>query len=125
MHRVYELCVRRPGLRRQATGPRAPTTTSAPPEEAAMTNHADEPTGMRSADIPDGFARLPDIGTCPVCRAQGRLTKDGGMRQHWQRGWAKRDGHPPCAGSGQAPAALNEARVTRWRARARYGDDAA
>jgi len=75
--------------------------------------------GMCSTDIPDGFGHLPDEGTCPVCRARGRLKKDGTMRQHWRYGWSRRNGHAPCTGSGQKPAILNERRVTRYLADAR------
>jgi hypothetical protein len=70
--------------------------------------------GVRSSDIPDGREDYPDIGTCPVCRHQGRLTKDGGLRQHWRRNWPRRGGNPPCAGTGQQPSILNEHRVTRY-----------
>lgn len=70
--------------------------------------------GMRSADIPDGFGHLPDEGTCPVCRARGRLKKDNTMRQHWRYGWSRRGGNPPCPGTGQQPSILNERRVTRY-----------
>lgn len=71
-------------------------------------------TGMRSADIPDGMQDYPDVGTCPVCRARGRLKKDGTVRQHWRRNWPRRGGNPPCPGTGQQPAVLNEGRVTRY-----------
>jgi hypothetical protein len=70
--------------------------------------------GMRSADIHDGREHAPDEGTCAACRARGRLTKDGTMRKHWRYGWPRRAGHPPCGGSGQEPAVLNERRVTRY-----------
>jgi len=70
--------------------------------------------GMRSADIPDGFGHLPDEGTCPVCRARGRLKKDGTMWQHWRYGWSRRRGNPPCGGTGEKPSILNERRVTRY-----------
>lgn len=76
--------------------------------------------GMRSADIPDGREHSPDEGTCPVCRARGRLKKDDTMRQHWRYGWSRRGGNPPCAGSSQKPAVLNERRVTRYLAQVRH-----
>jgi hypothetical protein len=75
--------------------------------------------GMRSADIPDGWGHLPDVGTCPVCRARGRLKKDSTMRQHWRYGWPRRGGNPPCPGTGQKPAVLNGGRVTRYLAQQR------
>lgn len=75
--------------------------------------------GMRSADIPDGMGHLPDEGTCPVCRARGRLKKDDTMRQHWRYGWSRRNGNPPCPGTGQKPSTLNERRVTRYLAQQR------
>lgn len=79
--------------------------------------------GMRSADIPDGFGHLPDEGTCPVCRARGRLKKDDTMRQHWRYGWSRRNGNPPCDGTGEKPSILNERRVTRYLAEQRQSAD--
>lgn len=70
---------------------------------------------MRSADIPDGFEHFPDVGACPVCTARSvRVKADGTLFQHWRYGWPKRNGHPPCAGTGQQPTVLNESRVTRY-----------
>ena len=71
--------------------------------------------GMRSADIPDGFGHLPDRGTCPVCKDKGiTVKKDGTLHQHWQRGWARKRGNPPCAGTDQKPTVLNASRVLRY-----------
>ena len=70
--------------------------------------------GMRSADIPDGWGHLPDRGTCPVCKDEGiRLKKNDTLWQHWQYGWPRKRGYPPCAGTGQKPTALNAGRLRR------------
>lgn len=83
---------------------------------------------MRSGDIPDGFGHLPDVGACPACTARSvRVKADGTLFQHWRYGWSKRNGHPPCAGTGQQPTVLNESRVTRYlvKQRQQRNDDSA
>jgi hypothetical protein len=76
--------------------------------------------GMRSADIPDAGQGTPDYGTCPSCSKRDvRLNKDGTVRQHWKRGWTRREGNPPCGGSGEKPTVLNAGRTARHLAEVR------
>lgn len=65
---------------------------------------------------------LPDVGTCPVCRKEKRLKRDGTLYQHWTWSAPRRLGYPPC--DGKKPTAINASRTAyALAAEARPADD--